>query len=801
MRRSLSFILRMALGLWFLLASAWAHAENYSFPGNPPFLCLHFGGGSYTCFFLDSFNNDDTVSIGNPRPANVTVWGSLDIARAQLNAAGSPNDLNLGVTGSLTVGNGGLINGDVSAASFTNPGGRASIGGSLTTSGSISLGNSAQVAQCVRSSGSSTITLANGSRVGGVCCGALGACTSTCVVNNSGAAMPPLCDAPPPPAAPARFNAFDTGTGSGAVSGVIRTKVAGSAFSVAVVALNTAGTGVFTGFTGNVQVEVLDARDNSGTLDATTHCRSSWGVAAGTSPTTLGFAAADAGRKNVTLTVGDAFRDARIRVSHPDSGTATVVGCSGDNFAIRPAGFGGFAVSDATSSTAGTTRNLANSASSGGNVHKAGQPFTVRATAHSGTGATTTGYDGSPTAVLAACGGSACGGTAGTLSLGAAAATAGHLQTHTATYSEAGAFNLQLLDSSFAAVDAGDGSSDAERHITSGMLTVGRFVPDHFEVVNLVTPVLRTFGSSSCASRSFTYLGQPFGYATRPQATVLARNAAGVTTVNYPDAKFAALGITQAYTPLVSATPGLDSSGAALPSLTASGSGVGVLTAQSTDTLSLVRSTTTPVAPFDASLSLAWSVSDTSEAAVAGNGSITTPTPLSYAPLAFDAGAEFRYGQLKLGSAYGSELIALAVPLEVQHWNGSHFVTNAADQCTTIATSSLSLANYRGGLAACETAPTSANLAFSSGRAVMRLQAPGNGNAGSVDGTLQLGATLTPGAVRCSAVGPPGPAAVAANLPWLHNKSPGGTAYDQNPSARFSFGQHRSPLIHLREMY
>jgi MSHA biogenesis protein MshQ len=282
---------------------------------------------------------------------------------------------------------------------------------------------------------------------------------------------------------------------------------------------------------------------------------------------------------------------------------------------------------------------------------------------------------------------------------------------------------------------------------------------------------------------------------------VLARNAAGATTVNYPDARLASLAITQSHAPAASATPGLDSSGAALPSLTASGSGVGVLTAQATDTFTMVRSATTPVAPFDASLSLAWSVSDSSDAAVAGNGSITTPTPLSHAPIAFDAGAEFRYGQLKLGSAYGSELVALAVPLETQHWNGSHFITNAADQCTSLPTGSVSLANYRGGLAACETAPTASSLAFSNGRAVMRLQAPGNGNAGSVDGTVQLGASITAGAVRCSAVGPAGPAAIAANAPWLRGKSPGGTTYDQNPGARFSFGQYRSPLIHLREVY
>jgi hypothetical protein len=50
-------------------------------------------------------------------------------------------------------------------------------------------------------------------------------------------------------------------------------------------------------------------------------------------------------------------------------------------------------------------------------------------------------------------------------------------------------------------------------------------------------------------------------------------------------------------------------------------------------------------------------------------------------------------------------------------------------------------------------------------------------------------------------VGPSTTAALPASLPWLQGRAPGGSTYDQNPSARFSFGQYRSPLIQLREMY
>ena len=720
----------------------------------------------------------------------------------------------------LTVGYQARITGNVSATSVTDSNGQVAFGGSVTTSsgafalgyastvaggvtsgsGTITLGGTSRVAQCVQTTGSGTLTLGyQAVASGGVCCGALGSCGSACVVNNSGGAMPGLCSTPVNPATAGRFNAFDTGTAAGSTGGVIHTKVAGSAFNLAVVVVNTAGSGLATSFAGSVKVELLNSSDNSGALASGTGCRSSWVVATGTSSSTLSFAASDQGRKSIALTVANAWRDARVRISYPATGTATAVGCSSDNFAIRPASFASFSASDGTLSTAGTTRTLANSATTGGNVHKAGQPFTVRATAVNGAAspATTTNYTGTPSAFVSTCGGAACSATLGTLTL-TPVATAGVINTPTASYSEAGAFTLQLVDATFASVDASDGSTPTEMSITSGLLTVGRFVPDHFDLSPLITPVLRTFNSSSCSTRSFTYMGQPFGYATAPQATVLARNAAGATTLNYPNAKLNALVVTQTYTPLITATPGLDSSKATLPTVTANGNGMALLAAQATDTLTMVRPTTTPVAPFNADIALAWSVTDSSETG-AGNGSITTLTPLAMTSIAFDSGSEFRFGMLRLSSAYGSELINLAVPVELQYWNGSSFATNAADQCSSLPASSLALGTYRGNLAACETAPGSATVVFTNGRGLLRMLPPGSGNAGSVDATVNLGTTAA--GQQCSSVGVAASAATTANMPWLQGKSGAAATYSVNPGARFSFGQYRSPLIHLREVY
>ncbi len=593
-------------------------------------------------------------------------------------------------------------------------------------------------------------------------------------------------------ATPGGFNVFESSTAGGSIAGVIHTKLAGAPFALDVVALNAARNGVLSSFSGSVKVELVDASDNSATLDAGS-CRASWTVLPG-SATTLAFAAADNGRKSVTLGEVNAWRDLRVRVTSPASGAPTTVACSTDDFANRPASFAAFAASDTDSASAGATRALANAGAGGGNVHQAGQPFTLHAAAVNAIGATTTNYTGTATPQLSACAGSACIGSAGTLTL-TASAVAGIIDRN-ASYDEVGSFALQLVDSSFAAVDAADGSTVVERTIASPTIVVGRFVPDHFELVSLATPTLRTFGSGTCAVRSFTYIGQPFGYAAVPQATLYARNAAGATTANYRDALWKLAPATQSWAALP-ASPALDLSGTTLPTITSSSNGSGVVAAQASDTLRFARPSGAPVAPFDAQIALTWSVRDTSETSVTGNAAITG-TSLVFPSMAFDAGPRFRYGVLRVVPAYGSELVDLPVLVEAQYWDGVRMATNSVDQCTAVPATSVALGNYQRSLAACKTAvlaaPTLAN-----GRGFVRLAKPGSGNGGSVDLAVQLGAAAT--GETCAAVGAAPSTAAAASLPWLQGKWSGAAAFDQNPVTRASFGQYRSPLIYQREIF
>lgn len=599
---------------------------------------------------------------------------------------------------------------------------------------------------------------------------------------------------------PGGFNAYESSTASGAVTGVIKTKIAGVPFNLDVVALNTAKTAIHTSFVGPVKVELLNASNNSGALDAN-GCRSSWtAIQTLSAPPT--FVAADLGRKTVSFLEANAWPNVRVRMTYPSSGSARAIGCSTDNFAIRPAAFTSPVVTDSNWQASGTTRTLNNTASSGGVVHKAGQPFTVRASAANGASpaAVTSNYGGTPTAIVTTCGLAGCGAVAGTVSLGTAA-VAGALTVSTATYSEAGAFSFQLSDQTFAAVDAAD-STTAERFFVSPLVSVGRFVPDHFDITSAAVPVLKTFNDATCATRSFTYIGQPFGYVTRPSATITARNASGAVTRSYRGGlwKLSASSLSQTYSPLSPTSPGLSNAAIDTPALVSNGDGTGTYTANSADLLTFVRNTTTTQSEFTANISLTVNASDATEAAVTGNGTITATAPLVFngsgSGIAFDSGALFRYGRLRLANAYGSERLALPVGLETQYWNGFGFTTNAADYCTRVAASNLKLSGYQpaGFSAAVPQSNVSIGGSVAAGKASLSLLKPLVVSRGSVDLCVDLDAG-TGGDTTCQAAAP-------AGLAYLQDRRTGST-YTQDPTARAAFGLYKGPnnFIYYRENY
>jgi len=601
---------------------------------------------------------------------------------------------------------------------------------------------------------------------------------------------------------PANFNAFETSTAAGAITGQIYTKLAGTAFSLDIVAI--LGGVQHAAFTDTLQVDLVTG--SSGGLN----CPGAPATIAGTAQsvnlasgrgTTGGF------------TVANAYRDVRVRIRYPVA-SPTVTSCSTDNFTIRPVAF------------SAPTSNMTNAGTLGAPVARAGDTFTITAVAVAG-------YDGTPsidnTRITAHAGAIQNGAVGGTF--GAASSATGTATGAAFNYSEVGNFAIGVngvLDNTFTNASTDQGNGDCTLDFSNALVggrygcyfgnnavssTIGRFTPDNFDIA-LNAPAF----STGCAPGSFTYLGQPFTYTVQPVITVTARNSAALgnqTTQNYQGLswwKMTSGSLTgKTYTAAVgildpSGVPGTDPvirfNGDGLPGEPAAGQGT--LTFSSGTGLFFTRAA--PVASFDADISLAINVIDTDGVVLA-----TNPARFGQATagngIAFNNGKSMRFGRLAISNANGSQLVPLLVRLETQYWSGppsNAFITNAADSCTTLAGTNITMGNFQGNLgplASCKT-NINANVTFAAGRGNLQLTAPGSGNGGSVDLTVQLGSGAF-GSNSCVSPGSPPPqATTGANRAYLQGNWTGGL-FTQDPTGRASFGQFRGAeeVIFIRENF
>jgi hypothetical protein len=711
------------------------------------------------------------------------------------------------------------------------------------------------------------------------------------------------------------FNAYESSLPSNPLSGAIKTKTAGKAFSaatgsIAIVAINSARTAVNTSSNRPARVEFWDATGESGTADTYGCYANSNASAFHTQNITLA-----SGRRVIDPTIANAYPRVRIKVVDTGSGGAAGnYGCASDLFAIRPNHIDTVSAlaQDANWLASGNTRSLNNSAATGGNVHAAGKAFSLSGlTAKNAANVTTTNYAGSPTLVPGNlvlpdpiyCDNNGYNCIPGTFSFGTWNYSSGVLSSTTATYSEAGTFTWEVEDRNFATVDAADSTKSQRYFRSNAVVSTGRFVPAGFQV-SANAPTLQTFGSA-CATRSFTYLGQPFGYVTTPSVTVTAMNGASTPapTANYLGVVGSG-GIWKLATPLAynsatctaptqtcavlrqggntrftstyilgAATPGWDGTSLATQTGTATiasaNNGTGTLAFGATDKLMLYRNPTTPQAAYTGAISLALQLDDLSEAGVSGNpatissgtgsmtGSIasttmtvtaviggslavgqvlsgtgvspgtmitailtgsggvgtytvnpaqtvasTTINAATPSAISFDSGSEFRYGRLRLMNAYGSDQIDLALPFETQYWNGSAFVKNTLDNCSTLVAANIVLGNKQGGLLTYDppTDPTSNILvsATTAGSGTITLPKPAAAAKGSVDVVVALGSTGSPS--NCGSIA----GGTSAVLPHLSGKWCG-AAYNRDPTARATFGlagsSRKKGPIFIREAY
>ena len=292
----------------------------------------------------------------------------------------------------------------------------------------------------------------------------------------------------------------------------------------------------------------------------------------------------------------------------------------------------------------------------------------------------------------------------------------------------------------------------------SAATTVGRFVPDHFD----------TTVSDTCGS--FTYSGQVF------PLTITARNGTGTTTANYDGSYTGSLA---KQVTLSDANASAGSFGPTNP------------LAANTFVLGVANLATTPSVKFT------FTTKTTAPATLlvrAGDADTLAQTPAG--GTAVEGSVALRSGRLRLMNAYGSDQIDLALPFETQYWNGSAFIKNALDGCTTVIPANIVLGNKQGGLTA-YTGPIAVS-ATAAGAGTITLTKPAAATKGSVDVVMVLGSTGSPSNCGSSAGG------TAAALSHLSGKWCG-ASYDRDPTARAAFGlagssQKKGPIF-IRESY
>ncbi|MDZ7922392.1 DUF6701 domain-containing protein [Rhodoferax sp.] len=578
------------------------------------------------------------------------------------------------------------------------------------------------------------------------------------------------------------FDCLETGTNatwSPTARKPLYTKRAGVNFSMDIAALKADGTleSNYVAAGGNtkyVRVELF----NDAAVPAPACSAYSGPVASQTVAFASGNFSGSAGRAlSGNFNLAATYSKLRCRVrectdSSCGSFTAVAPACSSDQFSVRP-----------SAATLVTTANAVAPSITATPAIRAGTNFTLRATTtpttYAGSLALDIGKLSAQTTTQAST--QASGGVVGTLSAGALVANAAAVNS---TYSEVGYLYLAAgayRDDALTAVDAAQG--DCVTDTTNGnnlsdtlsggkygcavgnaaAVSLGRFYPDHFTISS---PAVAPFCSATATT--FTYFGQD-GFGTN--FTMTAQNAANGTTQNYRGvfAKFVTTGYGN-----------YGFTGSTLPAGSALQTSATAPTGTWTDGVAAIVARHQVSRPTNPAADTLLTVN-----AAPSDGEV----PAS-AATAVGTNVRLRYGRLRMQNAYGSELLALPVPLEAQYWNGNFYVVNADDSCTTLPMSSIVMTNFTGSLQACETQITpTATQTLANGRIPggLVLTRPGTNNSGSVD--LAINVTATSAGNTC--VGPASSAATAANRPW----------FGPNVGSRATFGIYRSPLIYLRENY
>ena len=615
---------------------------------------------------------------------------------------------------------------------------------------------------------------------------------------------------------PFGFNAVEPQSGSAPaadkdpLAGKLHTKVDGQAFDIDIVALaDTNKDGVADGVDTNYAMggdRTVELQVVSGTCASYTVLETL---------TSVVFHQADQateqGRKEVALTIHYTGQNLHL-VMTDDNGTPDpsddVVGCSTDVFTVRPARYT-LEVWQNDEQSAGSAVQLNNGTSSGLPVHKAGRPVRVIVKALDASGNNVMGFTGHTVSLVETKGD-------GTMRNGNYFYTdgvtpaqvtfdgtdPGEAVNDTATYKEVGWLYLAIANDDTYAKAGGDGGSNdastaAEMQIQgSGQVTVGRFIPDHFQVT------VPNAGSFKPGCGTFTYMGEGFGIQAQPQLMITAQNSNGDTVQNYQGNYWKLNDITESYQNLPSTPLGANvtffsdpAQDLHSPATDAAHGSNGSVTVDFTQAYVRYDRNAIPVAPFTPNIDMTFPLTDSDGVTCLSCSSgvfslsnidssgIQGPGELRYGRLAFTPDPHDNY-------ASGPETSAITKGVEAEYFSGTKWIVNTADTCTAITSANYDLKSdvQDPGLGnntvnVGSSGHTTLSIAASplAGAATdLNFSAPGTLNTGAVDFTVDL-------------------AAPANAMPWLQYDWDGNGTLD-NLQGQVRFGPYDNKRwIYMRE--
>jgi MSHA biogenesis protein MshQ len=443
-----------------------------------------------------------------------------------------------------------------------------------------------------------------------------------------------------------------------------------------------------------VTVKLVNNSDNVCILDSTqpgycsSTCTSKPAVTGGSQSLIFATAAADKGQKQSTsFTINSAYQKLVAIISD-----GTLTACSTDSFSVRPL------------SITSVSSSATNTSTTGAPIFKAGSDnFSLIATT-SGVAGNANGYNGvlkiNNAGVQFASPATVVGTLAGTFPA-AVSGTPSSIATGSAfTYSEVGAFYLRapdftvpripgIYDDTWTAIDsdplkndcivgtaatAYSNTKDANGKygcyfgIASDTPIFGRFVPDHFDTV--VTGGMPCPNGLTCPLlfNGFVYSGQTF------TTNVIARNLAGVTTLNYDStiglSKIVTLGAWDAKGSIITQNPPAATNGT-LSSNTVLAAAFKNGTTSTLYTLpNAYPSVTAPPGPTDIYMRAVDTDGVTSLQTIPANS--------------IEGGIKIVSGRIKVSNAYGSELLPLTMTATAQYYGTNGWITSATDNLSSL---------------------------------------------------------------------------------------------------------------------